>query len=402
MTLNFEEFIESKQDQSPHKGEHPKGFRPGVEWNGKNGTITTDGIMDQADLDWDMWIDYWLGKGASKTFYIRKNEPVNFRVWDSQTKNGKEKFYYFKANIYSRETLKPDDDLEKLAKEIKRIKPKPRKKVKHSTCMVIALSDWQIGKFQTEKAVDEYFQSIYKIKEDLPNLRKKYKIDKLILCGMGDLLENTCDFFPMMTWETVYDNRQQMKIARRMLTKTIQIMSPLFNDILVMACAGNHGERRKNGKAYTTFGDNADLELFDNVSEIFKDSEAYKHIKWIIPDNDLTLTAEVLPKTYLTILHGHQARYGNSAQTKVINWFRKMASNKTQGQIFDSNVVLCGHFHHHWEIELDERLIICATAQDHSGQQWFAESGGGSSLPGTTTFLMHNKDGRKWSDINIY
>jgi hypothetical protein len=42
------------------------------------------------------------------------------------------------------------------------------------------------------------------------------------------------------------------------------------------------------------------------------------------------------------------------------------------------------------------------TSQDHSGQQWFAETGGGSALAGTTTFVMHNNDNRKWSDINIY
>jgi len=406
--LNFEEFLKTKQDQQPHKGDHPKGFTPGVEWDGKKGTITTKGLHDQADLDWDAWIDYWLGKGASKTFYIKKNEPVNFRVWDAWGKNPKTgeseptKFYYFKANLFSRESTVPDQDVQNIVNEIKRYKPKAKKKVKHATCLIVALSDWQIGKYKTEKAVEEYLKSIYAIKDDLPNLRKKHNIEKLVLCGLGDLLESTCGFYPMQEFETVYDNRQQMKIARRMLTQTVKILAPLFTDVTVMCCAGNHGERRKNGKAYTTFGDNADLELFENVSEIFEQSDAFKHVKWIIPNNSLTLTVEVLPKTYLTILHGHQARYGSSAQVKVVNWFRKIASNKTQGQIFDSNVVLCGHFHHHWQVEVDHRLLMCATAQDHSGQQWFSENGGGSALPGTTTFLMHNTEGRKWSDVNIY
>ena len=71
-----------------------------------------------------------------------------------------------------------------------------------------------------------------------------------------------------------FDNRQQMRIARRMLTKTIEILAPLFADVLIICAAGNHGERRTNGKANTTFGDNADLELFENVSEIFSKSEA--------------------------------------------------------------------------------------------------------------------------------
>jgi hypothetical protein len=52
-----------------------------------------------------------------------------------------------------------------------------------------------------------------------------------------------------------------------MLTKTVEILAPLFADVLIICSAGNHGERRQNGRANTTFGDNADLELFENVSE---------------------------------------------------------------------------------------------------------------------------------------
>ena len=42
--MNFEEFIKTKQDQKPHDTEHPKGFKPGVEFNGNKGHITTKGI----------------------------------------------------------------------------------------------------------------------------------------------------------------------------------------------------------------------------------------------------------------------------------------------------------------------------------------------------------------------
>ena len=149
--MNFEEFIKTKQDQKPHDTEHPKGFTPGVEFNGTKGQITTKGIADRADLDWDDWIDYWLGKNASKTFYVKKDEPVNFRVWDAWGKNPvtgetePTKFYYFKTNLYSRETTVPDEDIKILSNKISKIKPKPRSKVKvHDSCLVVALADWQI------------------------------------------------------------------------------------------------------------------------------------------------------------------------------------------------------------------------------------------------------------------
>ena len=146
--MNFNEFIEVKQAEQKPKEEHPKGFKPGVEWNGNKGQITTKGLADRGDLDWDEWIDYWIGKGASKTFYIKKDEPINFRVWDAWGKNPKTgeseptKFYYFKTNLYSRENSTPDKDIQELANRISKIKPKPKTKVKvHETCMVISLAD---------------------------------------------------------------------------------------------------------------------------------------------------------------------------------------------------------------------------------------------------------------------
>ena len=410
MNLNFDEFIEVKQAQQKPKEDYPRGFKPGVEWNGNKGQIITKGLLNKGDLDWDEWIDYWIGKGASKTFYIKKDEPINFRVWDAYGRNPKTgeseptKFYYFKTNLYSRENSTPDKDIQQLANRISKIKPKPKTKVKvHQTCLVVSCSDWQVGKKNTEQSVLQYFDSIYAVKNDLKNLRKKYTINKLVICGLGDLVENCSNnFYPMGLYEQEFDNRQQMRIARRMLTKTIEILAPLFTDVIVMATMGNHGERRQGGKANTSFGDNMDVELFDSVEEIFSKSPAFKHIKWYIPDNYLTTSVQVLPNTVLSIAHGHQARGGGNAQQKVVNWFTKMSSNKTKAELYDTDVLLVGHFHHHFSVEVDHRLVLCSTAYDLSGQQWFSEQGGGSALHGVTAFLMHNKEGRKWSDINIY
>ena len=61
----------------------------------------------------------------------------------------------------------------------------------------------------------------------------------------------------------------------------------------MLSVPGNHGENRKNGKAFTTFGDNFDVAIFDEVAEIFQENPAYKHVKFVIPENDLWLTVEV-------------------------------------------------------------------------------------------------------------
>jgi hypothetical protein len=216
-----------------------------------------------------------------------------------------------------------DSDFDKLLKKVSAIKPKPIKKAaKNTSCLVVCLSDWQIGKENTELAVENYLNGINKIKKHVTDLRKKHTIDKLVLVGMGDLLENCGNqFAPNGLWEQVYDGRQQMMIARRMLTKTIEILAPTFSEILCVAVAGNHGEKRQNKKMETSYGDNLDYELFDNVAEIFDKATGFKHVKFYIPENELTISIEVLPKVILSATHGHLARAGGTASHKILNWF---------------------------------------------------------------------------------
>ena len=135
---------------------------------------------------------------------------------------------------------------------------------------------------------------------------------------------------------------------------------------------GNHGERRQGGKANTSFGDNMDVELFDSVEEIFSKSPAFKHIKWYIPDNYLTTSVQVLPNTVLSIAHGHQARGGGNAQQKVVNWFTKMSSNKTKAELYDTDVLLVGHFHHHFSVEVDTDLCYVQQLMIYPGNNGLA------------------------------
>ena len=74
-------------------------------------------------------------------------------------------------------------------------------------------------------------------------------------------------------------------------------------------------------KAFTNFGDNADVMLAEELQEIFKEAPAYKDIlDFIIPENELSLTFDV-SGVVLSILHGHQMRSGANSQAKS----RKMA-----------------------------------------------------------------------------
>jgi len=403
--MNLDDYVKTRKDVPTSRGNKVKptaDWVPGVEMKGGRGSITTNAIP-KGNPNWNDWIDYWLGSGASKDFYVREDEPVNFRTWDGWGENGIQKFYYFKANIYARKTNKYDDkELKRLITNAKKKKGDDRvKKSKNKKALVLCMSDWQVGKEGTEEMLDRFYISLDKIDKHIKHLRKKHDdLDKLIVVGLGDLVESCSGHYPMQTFTTVLDERQQKTVARQMLLDVFNRFSKDFNEVLGLCALGNHGEKRVGTKAYTTFGDNKDGELFDEVAQVLKADPSKKHVKFTIPDKSLAYSVEVLPGTVLTIAHGHQAKRGTTPAQRVENWFNKMASKPSKGGFYATNILLVGHYHHFWTKE-SERLMLGATTLD-SGSQWFEENGGEKSIPGITTLVVHsNKDLRKWSDIEI-
>ena len=118
---------------------------------------------------------------------------------------------------------------------------------------------------------------------------------------------------------------------------------PLFSKGLVCFIGGNHGENRKNGKAYTTFADNKDVMLAEELQEIFKESPAYsKNLDFIIPENELHLTIEISDVAIL-LLHGHQMRGAGNSQAKARKWLSDQAFSRNATA--DADIVLHGHYH---------------------------------------------------------
>ena len=250
--------------------------------------------------------------------------------------------------------------------------------------------------------IDASYSPIKKVsyKVDSARVEQRTDLDKLIIVGLGDLVESCSGHYAMQTFTTVLDERQQKTLARQMLLDVFNKFSKDFNEVLGLCALGNHGEKRIGTKAYTTFGDNKDGELFDEVAQVLKADPSKKHVKFTIPDQSLAYSVEVLPGTVLTIAHGHQAKRGTTPAQRVENWFNKMASKPSKGGFYATNILLVGHYHHFWTKE-SERLMLGATTLD-SGSQWFEENGGEKSIPGITTLVVHsNKDLRKWSDIEI-
>jgi len=394
--------VRSIDNARKEKKEHPKGWEPGVVLNGGKSFVSSGPVKSkkEAKKKWDQYIEL-LGFDPDEFEII---EPVHVRTWSTQTSEGVQQMYYYKADIRSRKHIENDVDYDKLVSEIKKVKKPARKvKTKENGSMVVCLSDWQMGKRDgdgTEGIVKRVTQMIPDVIDRAKELRKSGNpIDKLYVFGLGDIVEGCGEHYAMQNFQVEIDQRRQEMVARRLLVEALKKWAPHFDKVIVAAIPGNHGENRKNGKAFTTFGDNIDVSVFDQAAEILSENKAFNHVSFVIPNNELWLTLDI-DGVILGIAHGHQFRTGGRySHQKAVAWLSGQAFGKTD--MGDVDILLSGHFHHLFVINEGQRTLMQAPSVD-GGSDWFENISGKNSFSGTLTFTIKNKDNKlPWDNLQV-
>jgi hypothetical protein len=377
---------------STRRHQHPDGWTPGVEWDGKVGRITSRPIAEP-NPDWTHLLTTW---GFDPAIF-EVVEPVQVRTWDAAIGNGEVRtMWYHRAGIRQRRTAGPD--VAALIAEISRHK-KPKlhspaaNESKAPSAFIYVMSDPQIGKKGTEATVGRVLQSYTDAVVRIKELRRIGRtIDRLYFLTLGDLVEGCKDHYAMQTFEVEMDKREQVRTARRLVIKGIETLAPLFPEVVLAGVGGNHGENRQDGKAYTTFGDNADVEVIETAAEVLAASPAYQHVRSVIPEQNLVVTLDICG-TITALAHGHQARQGPTPQAKVKNWWKGQAFGMRPAG--DASLLLTGHSHHLSIVEDGPRTHIQAPTID-SGSQWWEETAGIPSIPAALTLVVGPKG---WDDL---
>ena len=380
---------------------HPKGWEPGIDTS-KNIIVSKPlpKAIKPEDHKWDIYLAE-LGFDPKEFEII---EPFEVRTWTANMGAGEtEQFYYYKAKIISKNPISSKDfDYKNLLKEIKAYKGQPQK-ITGNSSFVVCLSDWQMGKRDgdgTQGIVKRIEQMIPDVTARIKDLKKNgVDLANLYVFGLGDIVEGCDGFYPMQEFSVEYDLRRQKMIARRLLIKAIKTWAPLFKNVVVACVPGNHGENRKNGKAFTSFGDNFDVSLFDEAQEILSENPALKKIKFIIPENELWITLDV-SGTIIGLAHGHQFRTGGRySHQKAVAWLSGQAFGMTD--VGDSDILISGHFHHLFVVNEGKRTLMQCPSVD-GGSEWFENMTGKTSYSGTLTFsITPGKTQLPWDNLRV-
>jgi predicted phosphodiesterase len=377
---------------------HPTGWEPGINTESGRICVQSEDNPNEVHIDWSSWLEHF---GFSGDHFTILDDTVEVRSWDANMGGGvASRFYYYKAKIVRKHENALDYD--DLVKYITKFKPRKRPLPTGTKSYVIALADLQIGKKDGDGlkgVVARMLQAEHDIVQDIRQARKEgHDIGQIILAGLGDIIEGCDGHYKMQTFQVELDRREQVKVARRLLLRLVRAVADETDKLLILSVPGNHGENRKGGKAYTTFGDNDDVAVFEQLSDILKENpDRYGHVKFVTPYNDLSVTIDI-DGTVIGFIHGHQARTSGRdglAHTKIWSWWKNQSHESTP--IGTADILVSGHFHYYSAIKNGTRTHFQAPPLD-SESQWFYESYGYGTQPGILTFLV---DGSGWERQNI-
>lgn len=390
------------QDAVRPKNSYPDGWVPGVQMSGNNGTVTSAGSVKRVRMDAGKWKALLEHFGVDPALY-RVIEPVRMKSWNAMT--GKSRgneivvMFHYQADFVS---IADEPDLESLYREIRRARPhKARTRKGEPSTLVVNLCDWQAGKSDGDGTTGT-LERISSLQGDLldhvSDLRRAgLAIDELVVAGVGDLVEGCTGFYAMQEHSVQLDRRNQTKLVRRALRDDLKAWAPQVEQVRVTAVGGNHGENRKDGKAFTTFNDNDDVSVFEQVAEVLAENPAaYSHVKFTLPAGRLAVALEVQGRI-LAWTHGHIAKRGGEGITGMWAWWKDQSHGRYFEGVADADILICGHYHHLAMKEQEGRLLmLCPTIE--GGSDWFGAMKGVKGAKGTLTFVMTPAG---WSNLEV-
>ncbi len=375
--LRNEEYADARRARV----KHPDGWTPGVDT--EKGVVVTASTSDETPQDWSAILEeFKLDPAAWEVC----SDRVHVRTWDGPSGD---RMFYFKADVRPRLNGERDPDVTALCREVMRWKKPKRTAPTGDHALIVCLSDWQLGKADgdgTAGTVDRVQQMIGDVVDRVAALRKAgTELGSLYVVGLGDLVEGCDGHYAVQTFTVELNRRDQVKLARRLLVRALKEWSPLFERVVVSSVPGNHAENRKNGKAFTTFGDNDDVAVFEQVAEVLAENpDRFGHVRFVIPDETLTVTLDVAG-TIVSFAHGHQFGGGATPRAKAEKWWKGM--QHARHPVGDADVLISGHFHHLNVAQDGPRLWVQCPTLD-GGSQWWQEQGGSPSVAGTAVLVV--------------
>ena len=359
----------------------PKDYRPGVEFDGNEGTATTPGYESEPDN-----FDEFLQDAGLDPEGIEVIPPVRTSRWQQQ-KDGE--LVWLTSYRFTFRRKATGLDLPLLIDEARR-KLKPVKLGKpNQKALVILWSDLQVGKVDYRGNTDSLLERVAIMQERLLEQVKTHKPSKIVFVDTGDTVENFYNAnAPQQSYSNDLSIMEQVDLATTLAYQTMKRVAQYATDITYLSVGSNHCQFRMNGKAIGKPTDDWGVFIGRQIARLSQ--EAGHGWKFLEPQpHDESLAHDVFGDGFhiLGVAHGHQA----ARPEALPDWWRKQSFGRQP--IADASTLVHGHFHHLRITEMGSttrgtsRFLVSAPTMDN-GSGYFRLKSGEDSVPGLATFIL--------------
>lgn len=367
------------EDLTAPKVTAPQGWQPAITFDGTTGEATTPGITGQPDLK-QYLID--AGYDPDEIEVIGNIRTSRWQKYDGEWLTA----YRFSFNVKHNNNV----DLPLLWASAKKNAKKFTKPPVSDKALVIALSDFQIGKVDERGGTEQLITRILESYDRIEKHVRKNPYEKFVLCDVGDIVEGFANSADMQ--QAVTNDMSLMQQVDLGITLVWDLIKRLtrYAPVQYVSIASNHCQFRLNKQRVGKPGqDDWGLHIARQLHRLATETDLPVTVHTPHP-NDESLAIDVFgnQQHILGLIHGHQV----SRPDGFPDFWRKQAFGKQP--IHAATICLSGHFHHTRIQELGDagnggsRYWIQAPTMD-SGSGWYRLNSGEDSKPGIAYFELH-------------
>jgi hypothetical protein len=356
-------------------------YKPGIEFDGSEGTAVTPGYDSEPENFDEFLIDAGLDPDS-----IDVIPPVRTSRWQQQ-KDGELVWLTSYRFNFKRKTAGIDLPL-LLAEANKKVKLTPLKQTTDKA-LVILWSDLQVGKVDYRGNSYTLIERVALMQQRIVEQIKREKPFKVIFADMGDTVENFSNAANMQQLQSNdLSIMEQVDLATTFAWQTLKLIVKLVPDVTYASIGSNHCQWRVGGQTVGKATDDWGVYIGRQLARLSGELEL--PIKFLEPQShDESLALDVFNDGFhiLGLVHGHQVQRPDG----IGEWWKKQAFGR---QPVSEATILChGHFHHLRVTEMGSttsggsRFVIMASTLDN-GSGWYKKRSGEDSVPGLVTFLL--------------
>lgn len=357
----------------------PANFRPGIEFDGSEGTATTEGVQGQPNFD-----DFLRERGYPPEEYEIVGTPrtSQWQRYDGEWLTAYRFHFRKRTGALDLPLL-----LREARKEVKRNK-KPKAKTTEK-CLVILWSDLQVGKVDYRGNTASLIARVELMQERIQDLIKREKPARCIFADLGDTVENFSNAAPMQQLQSNdLSIMEQVDLATTFAWQTLKQIAEQVPEVTYASVGSNHCQWRVGREAVGKASDDWGVFIGRQLARLAKEKQL--GIKFLEPqEHDESLAIDVFGDQFhiLGIVHGHQAKRPDQMAT----WWRGQAFGRQP--VSEATTLVHGHWHHLRITELGStpratsRFLIMAPTMDN-GSGWWKKVTGEDSVPGLATFIL--------------